>query len=136
MRQLILKTFNFLGYCHANSLTVNTQKTKVVKFRKGGKLKGVDAQWYNNTPLSFCNEFEYLRVSVQTTWTFTKHFHENLKKFKIALNVCKNPCDLSMHSTTARYFDFMLKPLITHGMEVIWEDLKQNDPDLISKCKC
>ena len=122
-------------YCQSNDLTVNTQKTKVMKFRKGGKLKRADVLWYNSAPLSFCNEFEYLGVTVQTTWTFEKHFHEKLKKFKTALNMSKNLRDLSMDGA-ARYFEVMLKPIITYGIEAIWEDLKQNDLEVIDKCKC
>ena len=58
-----------------------------------------------------------------------------IKKFKTALNMSKNLRDLSMDGA-ARYFEVMLKPIITYGIEVIWEDLKQNDLELIDKRKC
>ena len=35
-----------------------------------------------------------------------------------------------------RYFDVMLKPIITYGLTVIWEDMKPCHFETIEKCKC
>ena len=62
-------------------------------------------------------------------------FIKKLKEFTTALTISKNLRDLSRDSA-ARYFEVMLNALNIYGKEVIWEDLKQNDLDLIDKCKC
>ena len=49
-------------YCTRNLLSVNTAQTKVMKFRKGGKLTCYDKLTYSGTDLDFVSSFEYLGI--------------------------------------------------------------------------
>lgn len=121
-------------YCILNDLSVNTTKTKAMKFRRGGRLKNSDVVLFNDQALSFCNEYEYLGVTVQPTWTFSRHVLKKKVKFMVALNMSKNLRDLSMGGSV-RYFNVMLKPIITYGLQAVWEDLKSNHFETLDSCK-
>ena len=110
-------------YFSQNGLSVNVAKTKVMKFRDGGRLKNNDVVYYGDTELAFCKEYEYLGIMLQTSWTFTRHLRLKRNKFLIALNSSRNLRDLSLDGAK-RYFDTMLKPIVTYGLEAIWSDLK------------
>ena len=57
---------NLLVYCTSNLLKVNVSKTKIVKFRCGGRLSGNDKVIYNNQEVDFVSKFKYLGVMFQT----------------------------------------------------------------------
>ena len=49
-------------YCTRWKLTVNTQKSKIMVFRKGGQLPRNLKFYYNNVELSITDSFSYLGV--------------------------------------------------------------------------
>ena len=53
-------------YCEKNDLEVNTEKTKVMKMRKAGRLCLYDLLTYKNTALEFVNTFNYMGAVLQT----------------------------------------------------------------------
>ena len=84
-------------YCSVNELTVNTSKTKVLKFRRGGRLKNSDVVWYGNEKLEFCSDYEYLGLTLQPTWTFSRHFRLKRNKMIVRSNtVSKSVRELSV----------------------------------------
>ena len=121
-------------YCQLNGLEVNITKTKVMKFRRGGRLKASDVLIYGDAPLSFCKEYEYLGMMLQQTWTFTRHFQKKRAKFFTALSLAGDLQGLSL-TGAVKYFDIMLRPIITYGVEAIWEDLGPNHFGIIDSCK-
>src|SRR5699024_5458962 len=56
-----------------NKLKVNVAKTKVMKFRKGGRLAKSDVFEYAGQTLEIINEFVYLGVTLQTKLSFSSH---------------------------------------------------------------
>ena len=50
---------NFLVYCTRNLLKVNVSKTKMVKFRRGGRITRNDKLIYNNQEVDFVSKFKY-----------------------------------------------------------------------------
>ena len=53
---------NLYNYCNTWSLSVNTDKTKIVAFRKRSKLKG-NEHWFNRgKKIEVVNDFNYLGV--------------------------------------------------------------------------
>ena len=50
------------GYCEKWKLSVNVTKTKVMVFKKAGRLKRGLRFTYNNLELEIVNEFSYLSV--------------------------------------------------------------------------
>ena len=49
-------------YCCEHDLKVNIGKTKIVKFRRGGRLAQSDKVEYAGSKLEFVNRFEYLGI--------------------------------------------------------------------------
>lgn len=121
-------------YCLEFKLEVNVKKTKAVKFRRGGRLKLTDVLKYNKKKIEFVNSYEYLGVTVQTSWTFSKHLKLKKMKFLARMGSMRNLAGLSM-SGADRYFNVMLKPIISYGINVIWEDLKSQHFKMIDMCK-
>jgi hypothetical protein len=58
-------------YCETWGLEVNTEKTKIVVFRKRGPLK-IDEKWsYDNEPLEVVNDFNYLGTVFNYTGNYS-----------------------------------------------------------------
>ena len=70
---------NLLIYCTSNLLKVNVSKTKIVKFRRGGRLSRTDKLIYNNQEVDFFILFKYLGVMFQTKGGNSEHL-EMLKR--------------------------------------------------------
>ena len=68
---------NLKEYCDKWGLTVNIEKTKIVVFRKGGKLGAKDVWFYNGTLLEVVSVFKYLGVILSSTGSF-KHCIDDL----------------------------------------------------------
>ena len=54
-------------YCDRWKLTVNTDKSKVMIFRKGGRLSKLDKWYYGDEELEIVKEFTYLGIVFSTT---------------------------------------------------------------------
>ena len=50
------------NYCYRWKLKVDTQKTKVMVFRKGGRLRDNISFYYDGAELEIVNKFVYLGV--------------------------------------------------------------------------
>ena len=70
---------NLLVYCTRNLLKVNVSKTKIVKFRRGGRLSRNDKLICNNPEVDFVSKFKYLGVMFQTKGGNSEHL-EMLKR--------------------------------------------------------
>ena len=125
----IQKCLNELSrYCLKNRLEVNLGKTKVLKFRNGGKCDEVF--FYNGKKIEVCNSYEYLGITVQTTWRFTKHLRKKRAKAIAASHYIRNLQLLSIKGAT-KYFSIMIEPIITYGIEAFWTDLSVMQLELI-----
>ena len=60
-------------YCQSWGLKVNTEKTKIMVFRKGGNLKSTENWEHNGTPIEVVNDFNYLG----TVFHFNGSFNAN-----------------------------------------------------------
>ena len=59
-------------YCDKWNLTVNISKTKIVVFRKGGRLSQQERWTYNNEEFEIGNTFNYLGVVLSSGGSFIK----------------------------------------------------------------
>jgi len=57
-------------YAMKNDLKVNTSKTQVMVFRKGGRLRKADSFTFNNQRLEIVSEYKYLEVVFQSSGKF------------------------------------------------------------------
>ena len=133
-KEIIQSCLNELSqYCLKNRLEINLNKTKVLKFRKGGKSDEVFT--YNGKIVSHCNSYEYLGITVQTTWTFTKHLKKKRVKAITASNCIPSLQSLSI-SAAVKYFQIMIEPIITYGISSIWNDLSVQHFEIIDSVWC
>ena len=113
---------NVLGeYCQRWKLKLNIEKTKIVVFRAGGRLSGLDSWSYNGTPLEIVNCFTYLGICLSYTGSFAKTQVTLAKQGRKAIFSLKKMvkqfsgldpimlCDL---------FDKLVLPILTYGCEV------------------
>jgi exonuclease III len=69
------------NYCDKWKLTVNTQKTKIVPFHKGG-LKVKQGFFYNTETIEIVNKYRYLGVDFYASGRFGKFAESQLNKVK------------------------------------------------------
>ena len=117
-----------------NGLHINEKKTKIMKFRRGGKLKSTDILTYKGTTIDFTNEIEYLGLTLQPTWTFSRHLQKKLTKTAAATHMTRNLDQLSIEGAL-RFFRTMIEPIMTYGLPAIWNDLTTKQMEMIDKCK-
>ena len=70
-------------YCERWKLTINTSKTKIMVFRKGGILPRNLVFNYNGTPLEIVTSFKYLGIVFTAGGLFRKrrlHLGDKLRK--------------------------------------------------------
>ena len=62
-----------LNYCNKWGLEVNTEKTKLVVFRKKGALRCNETWYYNGKKLEVVNDFHYLGATFSHTGSFNNN---------------------------------------------------------------
>ena len=117
-KQEIQQALNLLSdYCRKNSLEVNLDKTKVLKFRRGGTVKS-DVFTYDGEIVEHCSSYEYLGITLQPQWCFTKHLKKKRMKACATTYCIKDLQKLSLPAAE-KYFRIMIQPIITYGIECI-----------------
>lgn len=113
---------NLHNYCEENQLKVNHSKTKIMKFRNGGRLAKTDSFYYNGREVEIVNKYNYLGMTLTTKFTFTEHIiHRKTQAIK-AINCLKNLPNLSIE-TAELLFSAKIKPILTYAMNVFSEHL-------------
>lgn len=121
-------------WTYQNGMRVNVDKTKVVKFRRGGKLEHMDVFFYDGEEIEVVNSFEYLGITVQPTWTFTEHLRKRVLKTILRANSIPNLSKLSI-SAAKKYWSVMVEPVATYGITSIWEDLTAPQLEILDRAK-
>ncbi|KAL1446221.1 hypothetical protein WDU94_003695, partial [Cyamophila willieti] len=109
-------------WCKKYKLKINTSKSKVMKLRKGGKLKKTDILQFDNTNLEFVNEYEYLGVLIQPTLCITNHIKLKSVKAAYALASVGNMQYISVE-TINKIFQLKIDPIVTYCFGTLAEDL-------------
>ena len=118
-------------YCKTNNMEVNLSKTKVLKFRRGGKAKEVFR--YNDNIVEHCSSYEYLGVTLQPTWNFTIHLKKKRIKANSASYRIKDLQLLSLEGAQ-KYFSVMILPIVAYGIDIIWYDFNIKHFELLDCC--
>ena len=120
---------NLKSYCTKWGITVSTHKTKVVVFRKGGRL-GVRDHWhYGGEPIEVVSSFKYLGCCLTAGGAFTGCIQELTNSarralFSLKTYFHKNP-EISP-SIQLKLFNAMIVPILGYCGEV-W-GLRKADP--------
>ena len=107
-------------YCSDWGLTVNTQKTKIVVFRKRGQIREGESWTYNNEQHEVVNDFNYLGIVFNYPGTFILNQETLAGKGLKALNVLSantRKYDFNV-KTLCQLFDSFVGSILSYGCEV------------------
>src|SRR6266481_10763 len=104
-------------------LSINVDKKKTMKFRRGGRLSRDDILKLNGTELNFVNSFTYLGITLSSSgFSFEEHLRIRTRKSIMAISSIRNPRTLSIE-TALKLFALKIAPIACYGIQVIWEHL-------------
>lgn len=113
-----------------NKMKVNTSKTKIIKFRKGGgRFSSRDnlGYWYGADEIKKVDEYVYLGVTLQPTLRFSKHIQRVKAKASSATTaMMRHLTQVSLKSAKV-LFEAKIRPIVTYGLHIIspWLKLAQ-----------
>ena len=118
-------------YCSDNGMSVNIKKTKIVKYRKGGRLASTDVIFYKNVPLEFVDKFEYLGIWLSTRLSPKHHLeHRRKKAISVIGRLQAQTMFRNMNFTSAsRLYSSIAIPAGFYGLEVFVDCLTQQNID-------
>lgn len=109
------------SYCQENKMQVNESKSKVVIFRRGGRISRFDVFHYGDRRLEVCSDYNYLGILFSSHGVFHKASQQALSKGRLAIANVKN---ILSNSKTDSYegrmklFDAIVKTTVLYGAEV------------------
>jgi exonuclease III len=112
---------NLEKYCDLWNLKVNLNKSKIVVFRKGGKLRQVDKWWYKNERIEVVNSYKYLGVHFSSTMSWSLHLREKSKISKLAISSVWNKLiDSYQVPINAKFtcFNAVVRAILCYGAEI------------------
>lgn len=118
--ELQLSLNNLHDYCSKWGLEVNTVKTKIVVFRKRGRLYANENWTYNGTELEVVNDFNYLGVVFNYTGSFAMNQQTLSGKALKAINILLQNVrryDFSPR-TLCQLFDSFVASILNYCSEV------------------
>jgi hypothetical protein len=74
-------------YCSTWNLVVNLTKSKIMVFRRGGKLKRTDKWFFEGKRIDVVNHYKYLGVSLTSKMSWGLHLNEKSTAAKLAMNL-------------------------------------------------
>jgi hypothetical protein len=115
--------------CHTQGkgLRINWNKTKIVKFRRGGRLAASDKMSIAGQEVEFVQRFSYLGFELTATATsFSAHIQERKRKAISAIASIPDLRKISM-ATAVKLFALKVAPIASYGIRAIWRELKISD---------
>ena len=103
-------------WCNRNKIHVNVDKTKVVKFRNGGRLHREDVFEYQGQQIQVVSSYEYLGITLQTKLTFTEQILKIKRKTRCIVSCLKNLHLVSTDCAT-KIFNMKILPVITYCLK-------------------
>jgi hypothetical protein len=108
-------------------LEINWDKTKIMKFRRGGRMAAADVCCIDGVSVPFVSSFVYLGVTFTVTAsTFTKHVQDRRAKAIAAICQLPPPRSLSLAAAVSLYRT-KIAPMVTYGMPECWVWLNVSD---------
>ena len=107
-------------YNHTWDLTLNTNKTKIVVFRNGGKLRDNEKWYYNGCQLESVNKFNYLGILFFYNGKFSRTQKRAAEQGRKALFSILNVCNKNYFNieTMLSVFDTYFNTVLSYGSEV------------------
>lgn len=122
-------------WAEENEFIMNHEKTVYMVFRKGGRLAREDKVTLGGQELELVNSYRYLGINLQTTSnSFRIHIKERVSAAIRGMYDIKNITRLSMH-TAMILFHAKITPMLSYGIELIWDKLTLSDLTTLEKVK-
>ena len=125
-------------YANRRKLSLNTDKTKVMVFRRGGRLPRDTKFTYDNSNLEIVNNFAYLGIVFSYTGNFVKaqktlasQGRKSMYKMQGMINKFVN----LKPSAQLELFDKLVSPILLYGAEV-WGFHTGSDIDVLHTQFC
>ena len=110
----------FYNYCTKWNLSINIEKTKIMVFRKGGRLKR-DERWFiGESEVEIVNHFNYLGVVLSSGGAFiraTKTLSGKAMKALSSLFTITNGMEVPVN-IMCNLFDSLVKSILNYGCEI------------------
>ena len=133
-RPLLQRKINALArYFEINDLTVNLGKTKVMIFRRGGRIADDETFTYLGQPVEIVNTYTYLGIVVSYTGLFWQACNDRLSKARVALTSALSTCkSANIYSWDARtkLFDSIVVNCLLYAAP-IWSLCYLDDIEII-----
>ena len=116
-------------YCTKWGLKLNTAKTKVIVFKKGGRTHRLDKWNYGGENIEVVSCFKYLGCNLSATGSFSNCIQELIASARRALFSLKKTFHKNKEITPSiqlKLFNTMIVPILNYGSEV-W-GLRKADP--------
>jgi hypothetical protein len=123
---------NLYLYCNAWGLNVNTSKTKIMVFRKRGRVKQDERWTYNGQSIEVVDNFNYLGTVINYTGSFTLNQEHLMGKALKAMNILLLKCkefDLKP-KILCQLFDAFVGSILNYASE-IWGYTKSKEIERI-----
>jgi hypothetical protein len=124
-----LKEATIIAREHAaeRGLEINWQKTRIIKFRRGGRPAMADVFSIDGNEVPFVSSFVYLGVTFTVTAaTFTRHVRDRRAKAIAAIRLLPSPRLLSLRTAISLY-RCRIAPMAVYGLTSCWKYLKVSD---------
>ncbi|KAL1446640.1 hypothetical protein WDU94_005445 [Cyamophila willieti] len=121
------------SYSEQNKMYVSETKSKVVVFRRGGRLARTDTFTYNNKPLEVCNEYVYLGVKMSSHGVFHKAALQAISKGKMAISSVKSiliNSKMTLQESRMKLFHSIVCATLLYGAE-IWGSRYENEVEVV-----
>ena len=132
--ELNLALENLESWSIENNLPINTEKTKIMKFRRGGRFARHDNFTLYGNPLEISNEVQCLGVTLQPSLVFTKHLARVHRKGIISTLTTRGLAKNSLE-TGLKLFDIKVRPITLYGLQKIARFLSIKNLQAIDKTK-
>lgn len=107
-------------WCKHSGIEVNTSKTKIMRFAKGGRYAKEDKDLrMNNQRLEVVSAFTYLGVTVTPALCFARHIAERRAKTAAAMGLMMGSLREVDIRTAMNIFRLKISPMITYGLKPI-----------------
>ena len=109
-----------------NNMKVNINKTKIVKFRNGGRFTNADKRGYKfgGEKIEMVPEYVYLGVTLGSQLTFSSHIKRIKTKAKCAIAALSRHLSQISLDSALKLFEVKIRPIVTYCLHLIAPALK------------
>ena len=111
------------GWCDRMGVEINVEKTKVMRFGKGGRHpKGLGRIQVKRKRIEVVNNFEYLGVTLTPRLSFGRHIARKRVRAAAAMGMMGKLTDVEV-KVALNMFRIKILPMVTYGLETFAERL-------------